>query len=263
MLLLLLACSQSDPTLCGDLSRCHEVDGGRYLAREPEGWDGQSALPMLLYFHPYNSADTAVIDRSWIVEQLDARGILGIFPNGINNTWAHQGSPSKARDEITFLDAVLDDVESRWSLTSKVATGFSQGGSMAWDAACYRGDRFDAVFPIAGAFWDPLPETCPAGPVNLHHTHGLADGTVPMEGRPIGNSHQGDVLDGVAVWRSVNGCEETPDRTEEVGISTCQIWSSCSSGQELILCLHDGGHQIPDSWFSDALDWADGRIGSN
>ena len=251
------ACQTGDDTACGaGLSECHEVAGGRYLIREPAGWDGQGALPMLLYFHPYGSSDTATRSRQWIAEELDERGILGVFPNGIDNTWAHEGSPSKARDELAFLDAVLADVESRYTLSSVVVSGFSQGGSMAWDAACYRGDRFEAVFPIAGAFWEPLPDTCPAGPVVLRHTHGLADGMVPMEGRPIGNSHQGDVLSGIAVWRSVNGCAEEPDRTQSVGSSTCQIWSSCSAQKELSLCLHGGGHEIPNGWFTESMDWA-------
>ena len=134
---------------------------------------------------------------------------------------------------------------------------------MAWDAACYRGDRFDAIAPIAGAFWEPLPETCPAGPVALRHTHGRADGMVPMEGRPIGNSQQGDVLSGMAVWRAVNGCAETPDRTEDVGVYTCEVWSSCAAQKELVLCLHDGGHEIPAGWLSENLDWAAAQYDSN
>lgn len=254
---------QEDPTECADeLVGCYEVDEGRYLVWEPAGWDGESALPMLVYFHPYNSSDTSSRSRGWLTDELDARGILGVFPNGIRETWAHEGSPSAARDEIVFLDAVMADVEARWPVSSRLASGFSQGGSMAWDAACYRGDRFDAIFPVAGAFWDPLPETCPGGPVNLRHTHGLNDGTVPMEGRPIGQAHQGDVLEGVAIWRAVNGCEEEPDRTEDIGISSCQIWSSCTSERELILCLHAGGHEIPDSWFTESLDWVDSRVDS-
>jgi polyhydroxybutyrate depolymerase len=259
----LLSGCVSDTRCPADLSGCHEVEGGRYLVLEPAGWDGQSDLPMLLYFHPYNGSDDSARSRGWLKDELDARGILGVFPNGIRGTWAHVGSPSSARDELAFLDAVLADVEARWPVAGRLASGFSQGGSMAWDAACYRGDRFDAFLPIAGSFWEPLPETCPAGPVNLRHTHGLSDGTVPMEGRPIGQMQQGDVLEGMAIWRAVDGCAEEPDRTETVGVSTCQIWSSCGSAHELSLCLHDGAHEIPTGWVSESLDWANAWIGSN
>ena len=65
-----------------------------------------------------------------------------------------------------------------------------------------------------------------------------------------------DVLSGIAVWRSVNGCAEEPDRTQSVGSSTCQIWSSCSAQKELSLCLHGGGHEIPNGWFAESMDWA-------
>ena len=34
-------------------------------------------------------------------------------------------------------------------------------------------------------------------------------------------------------------------------------WTSCSSGKQLALGLHDGEHAPPDGWIDDALPWAD------
>ena len=124
-----------------------------------------------------------------------------ILPDGIDKTWAHQGSPSQARDEIAFMDAVRADMLARWPIEPNeiLVTGFSQGGSMVWDLACQRGSDYGAFVAVSGAFWEPLPERCVGGPVDLLHIHGTTDRTVPMAGRPIGDRwRQGDVMQGLA-----------------------------------------------------------------
>lgn len=253
-LLLLIGCGE-DATRCGAEADCYEVEGGRYYARMPDDPSGD-ALPAMVYFHGYSSSGRAVFASS-LADEMRAAGLLVIAPDGVDHTWAHVGSPSHARDELSYVDAVMADAESRWPLGPRWVSGFSQGGSMAWDVACYRPEAFDAFLPISGAFWEPLPANCD-GPVHMRHTHGTADTTVPMEGRPIGvSSEQGDVMQGVAVWRTTDGCAEAPDRTVTEGATTCQVWETCDSGRVLWLCLHDGAHQRPSGWLDDALPWAE------
>lgn len=252
------AASAQSPNPCGLPDPC-AVEDGDYFAALPAGWDGKSPLPMVLYFHGWNSSGTAVLKNRTLVQGFTGRGALLIAPNGRRKTWAHGGSPSSARDEIVFVDALMADVRERWPLdeTRLWVTGFSQGGSMAWDVACYRGDRFSAFFPISGGFWRPHPEACPAGPVNLRHVHGTSDSVVPMAGRPIGSTwQQGDIEEGMGLWRANNGCQAAPARTEINGAGRCRVWSGCASGKELQLCLHDGGHTRRKGWIDRALDWA-------
>jgi len=257
-LLLTLSACREDFTACeSDMVGCHEVDGGRYLSVAPEDADGP--MPALVYFHGYSSSASAQVRKSWVEDDLQARGWLSVFPDGMDNTWSHDGSPSDERDEIAFLDAVMADVAERWEVSAFHGSGFSQGASMAWYAACYRGDAFTAFFPASGSFWEPLPESCAGGPVHLRHTHGTSDGTFPLEGRGIGLSYrQGDTYDGMAFWREQNGCGETPDREEVEGEVTCGIWDTCEAGRELRFCLHDGGHSSADDWMTQNLDWVEG-----
>lgn len=224
------------------------VEGGEYRFTEPADFSGTA----LIFFHGYNGSAAGVQGRSWM-EALEPQRVLGIFPEGIDKTWAHVGSPSDARDELAFLDAVVADVRANWSIERLYVSGFSQGASMAWDAACYRGATFDAAFPVAGAFWEPLPEAC-GTPLPLRHTHGTADTTYPLTGRPIGSWQQGDVNAGLTVWRERNRCrEETQDVTE--GSATCTVWQ-CETAREVRLCLHDGAHQVPGEWLEQNLSWA-------
>ena len=127
---------------------------------------------------------------------------------------------------------------------------------MAWDLACYRSEDYSAFIPASGGFWKPLPAQCDS-PVNLRHTHGTADTVIPLEGRSLGGPEQGSVWEGLKLLREVNGCTEEPDSREEDGDVTCDIWQTCTSGQELRLCLHDGKHRLPDGYLPQALDWVE------
>lgn len=238
----------------------YTIDGGSFMARLPAGWDGHRELPLLVFFHGYRQTGTTVMTIEQLTAAADRHGVLLVAPDGLGGSWAHQGSPSSRRDEGAFIDALLDDVGRRWPIdrNRRWAAGFSQGGSMAWHAACFRGRSFSAFMPVAGAFWRPHPAQCPGGAVNLLHTHGTADTVVPMAGRPIRTAfHQGDVDEGMALWRHQDSCSSSPVRAASVGDLECETWTACNSGRELELCLHPGGHMIPKGWAEMAFDWAE------
>lgn len=263
-LLALLALPPGAGLACGGPGGACAVPLGSYQAAAPADWDGESPLGLLLYFHGYASSGTAALKNAALVSQAGERGLLLVAPNGIPwrpggpSSWAHVGSPSNARDELAFVDQVLADAAARWPLdrARRYVAGFSQGGSMAWDVACYRGREITGVVAVAGAFWDPLPDRCPAGAVALRHIHGTADGVVPMAGRPIGAEwHQGDVLAAMAIRRRANACPEEPDATVVEGRLTCRLWNRCASGKPLSFCLHEGGHAIRAEWVGRGIDW--------
>lgn len=255
---LLLALLPLGAWACGGEDYC-QVNDGRYLAIVPDGWDGQMALPTTVFFHGHNGSARGTSRNKGLLRAMNQEGVLLVLPDGRNNTWSNQGSPSSDRDEIAFMDAVLADVQGRWPVDKSrlYAAGFSHGGSMAWDLACQRGGEYAAFMPVAGAFWEPMPEDCPAGPVNLRHVHGTADTVVPLAGRAILEIfRQADVYAGMALWREVNGCPDKPNRQQQQNMLSCQIWDRCQSGKELQLCLHDGGHSIPRGWVRRSQRWA-------
>jgi polyhydroxybutyrate depolymerase len=235
-----------DPHACGADLPCL-VQGGAYLARPPVDWDGRSALPAVVFFHGWMHSASDVMRDERMARVMSDLGNLLVAPDGAGHSWSFPGSPSHYRDEFAFVRAVLDDVEARFPIDKRRlwASGFSQGGSMVWYAACFLGDRFAAFVPVAGDFWEPLPPNCPAGPASIRHIHGLVDETFPTRGRDVAeHSHQGDLWQGWALWLRTDGCIAPPDRVDTVRGMNCQIWAaqSCSSRHELALCLHDGGH---------------------
>ncbi len=240
---------------------CFEVEGGRYLVLEPPGPVAGPA-PILVWFHGYGRSAEKTLDRPWMRQGLERHGVTGILLDGLNHTWNHVGSPSQgSRDDLAYLDAVMADVRDRFDVDPNRTwlSGHSQGGSMAWDAACYRGADFSAAFPASGTFWEPLPATCTDGPVELRHSHGLQDTTMPLEGRAIGSWQQGNVFEGIEVWKAVDDCPEDPDQIVQDGPYACQVWDRCTSGKQLSLCLYDGPHLVPDGWLGANLRWAEER----
>jgi polyhydroxybutyrate depolymerase len=123
-----------------------------------------------------------------------------------------------------------------------------------WNLACYRGEKFSAFLAISGTFWTPQPEVCPSPPQNLIQIHGVADRTVPLEGRAIRNGEfrQGDVFRAMGMMRRANACPAEAGRGHREGALICERITGCVSGKVLDLCLHPGGHDFDASW----LDFA-------
>lgn len=240
-----------------------EIAGGTYQVSVPEAWDGATALPMAFYLHGYRGSAAAVMANTGLRARFDEAGILLVVPDGAGNSWSHQGSPSRNRDDVAFLEAVREDVAARYPVEPRLswATGFSQGSSMVWDLACSRPESFAAFVGFSGAFWDPAPERCVA-PVNLLHVHGFSDPVVPLEGRAIRETfHQGDVFAGLAKLRELDGCRTNPTDFSTVGDLQCRSWNQCTSGKGLEFCMHPGGHMLPEGWFDLAWGWVKAHAG--
>ncbi|CAN1545901.1 LpqC Poly(3-hydroxybutyrate) depolymerase [Rhabdaerophilaceae bacterium] len=252
--------------LCPEtLGQCM-VAGGFYRAEVPETWDGQAPLPAVVHFHGFREDAGDLIARQDLQSWANARGILLVVPQGAGQTWSHPGSPSQLRDDFAFTAALLADLHRRVPIDEKrlFASGFSQGASMLWALACYRGDDFRLHLTIAGAFWRPEPTNCPAGQANIRHIHGLADQTVPLEGRPIrgGQFHQGRVAHALALQRTAGACEiAEKDDTVVRRALTCWKARGCQRGAMLEFCLHPGTHDFDPSWLDEAFMDVSGMAG--
>ena len=259
-------------TPCGAEAPC-TVAGGDYYLAFPEDWDGVTPLPALVFFHGHRSSGLSVIQSTNLRSAFADRGYLIVAPNGAlmagsdARAWPARPTTDGSRDDVAFTLAVLDDVAARVPLDRDriYAAGFSAGGSMAYMLACYEGQRFAAFVSISGALRRPIPEeTCPGGPVRMLHFHGYADNQVPLEGRGIRDWHQGDVFESMSILRQTDDCRSNPDRIVSEQNYGCRIWSaSCASGRGVELCLHAGGHMLPDGWAGRARNWFEAGIGGS
>jgi polyhydroxybutyrate depolymerase len=255
----LLACSHSTPctTALGD-----------YLVRPAKGLATGKKAPVLMFLHGFDSSAEAAMQDEALLRVVDELGAILITPQGLEvrpqrRGWSFPGTLRNGRDEVAFIDGVMEDAMRRWPAdpARMLATGFSAGGSMVWYMACFGKTGFAAYVPVAGAFWEPQPVACPAGPRNILHIHGISDQTVPLIGRAIGGPEsgirQGMVMRGMALWQKLDGCNSSVVSAEPLPDMMCRISTArqCSSGKALGLCLHDGEHLARPEWLLPALEW--------
>lgn len=259
-----LSAAASEP--CGGPVSCLTTSG-RYRLRVPAGWDGQPGLPALIFFHGWQETPEGILAINEITAFADAFDLVLVVPEGQGKTWSYPGSPSRHRDDFRFVAEVLDDLPKRFPVdVQRVwASGFSQGGSMVWNLACETPERFLAFAPVAGGFWEPLPERCKRAPTRIFHVHGTTDGTVPMKGRSLRNGlwKQGDIAKGWSVLARANGCQFDLDEpfghaAPEAGADmplACTPSRSCPANSAMMLCLHGGGHHVSSAYLESAWSW--------
>lgn len=246
---------------CGGAETPCETESGGYNVLKPE--DGVYR-GVVMHLHGGGGTGRGMLKSGLAGASVD-RGYLFIAPNGEHPEarWTKDWSvrargTSHDRDDLVFLSEVLADAKERFGVGEGpvLLAGFSRGASMVWDVACRDPGFADAYAPVAGAFWDDLPETC-EGPVRLFHTHGWGDRTVPLEGRSFlnGTVVQGDVFASLKILRETNGCgNRQPEESRTDDDFWYRFWTDCEAGR-LDLLLHPGGHGAPRGWAGLVLDW--------
>jgi polyhydroxybutyrate depolymerase len=132
-----------------------------------------------------------------------------------------------------------------------MATGFSSGGMLVWNLACARSARFAGFAPVAGTFWLKPPETCETPVASIVHIHGDADKTVPLEGRAIGQTKQGEVDEALAMYGAFGGFGAAEDAMRDD--LRCRVQFN-DAGDLLEFCLFEGGHSFRTEFVGFAWD---------
>jgi len=248
MLLFLLACAPEEHT---DSTLSHDIDGGRFVALLPASFPA----PVLVFAHGWRSNPEKILRDSpeGLATFTDA-GVMVLLPAATGDGEWNIGHSPNARDDQAFISDVLDEADARWGIDpARVwGTGFSVGGSIAHDMGCDN-DRFTAISPMSGAFWEPLPADCGGAALPVRHVHGTGDRTWPLEGQVFSpNAAQGDIYEATALWRAQNGCTEATEEYTD-GPLSCTRWECDAAPVEL--CLHDSGHHRRSGWADRMLGW--------
>ncbi|NRG16326.1 polyhydroxybutyrate depolymerase [Rhizobiales bacterium] len=246
--------------VCGADTPC-KVEGGEYRVRFPSDWDGETPIGAIFFVHGWRGSARAEMRSKGWARMADELNVAFVAPEG-NGTWGYPGSPTQTRDEFAYFENVVKDLTTRFAVRADrlLASGFSMGGSMVWNLACYRSHLFAGFAPVAGAFWDPIPDRCPSPTPILFHVHGTSDRTVPIHGRPIGSIwSQSDVAQSLAVWQKEEHLPTVfPTVAPAEGIA-CQRQETDSALLEV--CLHDGGHSVRGEWIRRAWNELSRRKG--
>ncbi|GFE65057.1 alpha/beta hydrolase family esterase [Litoreibacter roseus] len=231
---------------CGAETDC-QIGDRMYRIAMPDGHDGVSEVGAIVFAHGYRGTAQGVMRNRSFRRMASDLGVALIAVDSKGDGWSLPNSPAlssaSGAEEVKYFDQMKADAAARFAIDPDqiMVTGFSAGGMMVWTLACERGDDYAGFAPIAGTFWAPIPQSCDAPAANVVHIHGDADRTVPLAGRPVAETHQGDVLETLNMYRSFGGFgEASAEKTDNMA---CEM-SANEAGKILNFCLFEGGHSF-------------------
>lgn len=241
----------------GETTRTIQVGGlnRSYILRVPGSYDGTTPVPLLLDFHALLTSASYQRNNSGTLDVAEAEGFIVAYPQGIDNAWNIGPCCTRSRtvDDIGFARAIVEQVKAEACVDEKrvYATGYSNGGGMAYTLACKAADVFAAVAPAAFDLIEEVSCT-PSRPVSVFSARGRLDSIVPYEGGrstpptsyPLDPIHFLGAEGTFEKWAQINGCSGAP---VSQGLS-CDAYRNCAAGTEVVLCTSRfGGHSAWDA----------------
>jgi len=230
---------------CGPDTDC-QIGDRIYRISMPEG-QGDAPVGAVVFAHGYRGSADAVMRNMALRRVVSDMGLALIALKSADDDWVIPYAPrhmdSDGSVEFRYVEAVLDDAVRRFPIDASrlMAAGFSAGGMMVWNLACVMPERFAGFAAISGTFWMKPPETCAAPAASLVHIHGTSDPTVPLKGRAILETRQGDVAAALDMYQGLGGVRPNGEMTFED--LTCENRRN-AAGEILDFCLHSGGHSF-------------------
>lgn len=241
---------------CGPDTDCMIANDRTYRLYMP---DTEGPVGAIFHAHGWRGTAAGAMRNDSLRDMADRLGMALVAMKSAGEDWDLAYRPREPDQlearEYGYVANVIEDVATRIDLDRDrmVATGFSAGGMMTWTLACGMSDAFAGFVPYSGTFWLQPPETCPTPPTTIVHIHGTEDGVVPLGGRPIGETHQGDVYESFAMYSAHGGFTDAGTEDFPYG-EDCTVQRGPSG--ELTLCLFTGGH----SYSTARVEWAIERI---
>lgn len=253
---LVLALGAPAALACGPDTDC-QLGERHYRIAMPEGHDGVTPVGAIVFAHGYRGSARGAMRNTGLRRMVSDMGLALIAVKSLDQDWVIPNAPrhldTDGAVEFDYFEDVMADASARFALdTDRVMmTGFSAGGMMVWNLACARPDLFAGFAPIAGTFWLEPPNSCAAPVASVVHIHGTEDRTVPLDGRPIGPTHQGDVMEALAMYQTHGGFGAA--ERAQVDDMDCARRGN-KDGAVLEFCTFPGGHSFRRGFLSYA--WA-------
>ncbi len=232
----------------GDVARTIDVDGVErsYRLAVPEGYDPDEPAPLVLDLHGSGSDALQAGVYSDLPHAASERGVVVVAPDAVGGQWELTADGADA----TFLDALVDDVASRYCVDQARlhVVGMSLGAYKAALTVC-GSDRWASAALVTVEIFpggcDPLPVVA---------FHGTADpvaayGEGGSQSTPDGpNPGIPGALDNMAAWAESGGCEAEPDLEDEGDDVVVRTYPGCDEGVDVVLySIEGGGHTWPGS----------------
>lgn len=244
-----------------------EQDGEtrEYILHVPASYNSNTATPLLINFHGFGgcAADfaTDIGDFHELNAVADTANFLVVYPQGVTRQkgdaeWdpGDNGSQNINENDVYFVSQLIAEISQAYNVDAKriYATGYSNGGMMAYGLACTQAEQIAAVGIMSGIM---LPGTCDSDEyTSVIHFHGIDDGVLPFDG----NQDFQSVPDVIDFWLNHNNIPASNLVTSELnsGDVVRDVYEGGNENTAVVLYTinrefeNEGGHV----WFSDDMD---------
>ena len=215
-----------------------------YRVHLPTTWDSGQDVPLLFAFH--GAGGTGVEFVQQYGPAVEAGDVIGVYPDGINESWNIEREESTA-DDVAFVASILESLGEAEGLDTDrpVAVGFSNGAALAHKIAM-ESRLFAGIAPQGSQLLQgtSIPEQ--AAPVSVMQFHGTIDDVCPYDGGVgvLGYEFMA-AEDSAAAWAAHNGCSASPSE-ENLDPHVRLEWEDCEDGRRVVhYRLEDVGHGVP------------------
>lgn len=226
-----------------------------YLLYLPDAYSTEVSLPLVIVLHSYGWKAKIAMWNTDFNEVAEKYGFVIVYPNATPNWNSGIGDnpsyPTPDSDDVAFIKALITEMRELYhiDLERVYATGYSNGGFMAYRLACEASDQIAAIASVGGAMPESVFDNCkPKRAVSVLEMHGTKDTTVQYNGRPGWKSME----EAIDFWSSNNACESVETQTmadiDPEDESTIEKIShtNCKDGSSVILMkVENGGHTWP------------------
>jgi len=192
----------------------------------------------------------------------NSENFLVAYPQGVTRAkgspeWdpGDNGSQNINENDIYFTEQLITDISNEYNIDpSRVyATGYSNGGMMAYGLACSRTDLIAAAGIMSGVMLQE--DSCdPNEYTSIIHFHGIADDVLPYEG----NQDYQSISDIINFWLDNNNIPATNLTTTDLNDGDVTLEEYTGGNENTAVTLYtinrefekEGGHV----WFSGDID---------
>jgi len=223
-----------------------------YILYLPDVYSDDSSLPLVVFLHSYGWKGKIEMWNTDFNEVAEKHGFLIVYPNALPNWNSGTTSfPTPDTDDVAFIKAVITEMHDLYhiNLERVYATGYSNGGIMAYRLACEAGDQIAAIASVCGAMAESVFENCkPNRAISILEIHGTRDTYIPLTGKPGLKS----IEEGIDFWVTANACESTETQKmadiepEDESVIEKTSFTNCADGSSVVFMkVENGGHTWP------------------
>lgn len=230
-----------------------------YLLHIPGSYNASTPTPLVISMHAAMLWPGTQMAISHWNELADEQGFIVVYPSGQSpwgggtgvrpKVWSTR--PDSTAADVRFISDLITRLETTYNIdpTRIYASGYSNGGGMAFTLSCTMPHRIAAVGMVAAARDEPWSSCGDTVPVPVIAFHGTADPLVPYAGggpswlspRPFPS-----VTEWTAEWARRNRCGPAPVVTVVAADVTRREYVGCADSAAVVLyTIRGGGHTWP------------------